>query len=430
MSAPVLTQNNVGMEAIFLNSAKLTLPVINSLYFNLRNAEVNNLKRVVTLAQHPNSITQNNSKSRNLAAKDILENPLRPSAGSLQLSYVDMLFMCESMQILQDRNYAVNFFKNLADLSYLLLTYRKPLLNTLNSNTLVSFYATESSKFQVDPNHTLFGGLSHRLSSLPFHLGQFLLLTGHRLKSSDLVYADLSRALISLDATEFLSHSSAEFLEVSESNVREILTDHHLDLDPIFSLADFLPLIDDCFSYSTIDGIKERLKDYANDEDNEKLKKFASWCLQRFRNDLVTDLNFELVRRSKSCGLSESLRLENRVSLRLLQNGDFSRNLFRVISKDQEIQPTLLRRALSDDLFKYFEPLSDSSEEYTYYPRSESSTSIHPRFKQYSVDFDPKTGLDYDPDFMRREQERWSENFLADLRQDLEQDLYKYRNRQ
>merc|ERR1719362_881934 len=246
------------------------------------------------------------------------------------------------------------------------------------------------------------GGLTYALAQLPWHLGEFLALTGWPVRGADLVYIGLVKHWVSHDALPFLELTAEKHLEVSEHDSRVLLLEHSLPVPPGLGEQDsvprgVIPLVADAFSRANINEIADELKRMADNQQDQTLKNFASDCLRRME-------------------MASPIALH--VTLRLIQEAK------RLLKQERPPAPGHIgghgeRGALVQEEIVNRDPRPEANEgeDFAVCDRSEFPFSQHPRLRRYHPDYNPKTGLDHDPAWMAQEVRRWSPDLFADRRQ-------------
>ncbi|KAF4658250.1 hypothetical protein FOL47_008107 [Perkinsus chesapeaki] len=460
LKSPILERNNVGMGMLIANSKSIDLPMINSLYRRLRNLEVNTTKRLVCLT----------SSHRDNFAGDI----------NLQ----DLLLLAQASQYRNEiPRYALEYFKNLFDLSLMVAEYHKPLVTLYNGEVTnaAAAWCGLSSEYSGAYHHSAVAGASFLLARLPFCIGNYLALTGEVVKGQDIVYCGLAKNWISPDAFRLLEVTSEKQLEVSESDGKALISEHFLDLPEGWSLAPYIGLIQKCFSQPHLFDVVESLVTHRDDPSlPDDVRDFASRTIDNIGrgSPLASHVTHQLINRARKHieratnavhyqfgatgthgnaekaaqvekalsdpdlyqryvirpAMIEIMQEEWRVLLRFLMRPELVRGLYFKQMFDQHANSEGANDVEMPDWFEHedvlavrdsswssmFFKLPDTKSEY-FAPaeRSDLPLSAHPLLRVYHPDYDPKTGLDHDPRMMAREVERWSDNYLEDERYEL-----------
>ena len=409
LSAAVLERSNVGMGALNFNRNELCMESVNSLYVKLRNLEVNSTKKFVTLNHTLGSQSVNGLNHRLL------------------------LLLGEGManNLPNAERYALHYLKNQSDLALLTHDYFKPLLSLLSventalgglsamsgayENTTASFNAC---KIGLTPK----GGVSYLLGSLPWFIGNYLALTGVTLRGADVFYSGLAKNWISPDAFNYLEISSEHQQEVSERDGRALLHEHALPPPEVWPLKSFVPIVEDCFGYKQISRVFAQLRSVAAGGDVAG-RRFAKDALSRMEASCPTALEVTHAmihavsddKREPLKKLEIAMRREMRAAVRLLPSARFALHAT-ILGERNEKRAEI-------DIDEVLAPFVDPLKEYVYHPRSEISSSQHPRLKRLHPDYSPSTGQDHDPLYMSREVKRWAGNFLKDELKEMKSQL-------
>eukprot|EP00929_Paragymnodinium_shiwhaense_P043478 TRINITY_DN22359_c0_g1_i2.p1 TRINITY_DN22359_c0_g1~~TRINITY_DN22359_c0_g1_i2.p1 ORF type:complete len:543 (-),score=103.59 TRINITY_DN22359_c0_g1_i2:192-1820(-) len=439
LESPVLGRENVGMGILVLNRPRgLDLPTINTVYTRLRNLEVNTLKRFVGLtAMDPGPFCDG------LNPKELL---LSATAGRKQKRLP---------------RFARALLWHHQELAHLVADYRKPVVCQLSGfardggaalGSLASFSGVhEDSEVTFDAcfaGITPAGGSTYVLASMPWHLGEFMALTGWTLKGADLVYCGLARHWLSPDALPFMELTAEKHLEVSETDSRSLLDEHSLALPAGLSSMDvsqctgvdkeLIPIIDRIFNQEDIKQVREELKKVT--ETAGLAKEFAAKCLQKMEQAnptalAVTHQMIKLARKDieaqpkpraplapghhgRHGPLAEALRRELRALERLMTRDNAVKGLHaRCMGEAPPAWDRTINQVLQEDVVDLLsEPTPGQQSDFVVEERSEVSLSSHPKLRRYHPDYNPKTGLDHDHVWMAQEVRRWSPDLFEDAR--------------
>lgn len=164
-------------------------------------------------------------------------------------------------------------------------------------------------------------GSSHFMPRLQGRLGIFLALTGTRLAGRDIFEAGI--------ATHFVP--SANLSQIEEDVMRlekpdivsidRILSKYQeqweVDFKKEFSLKPYIGKINSAFSADSVEGIIDNLK-----KDNSEWAKKQVALLERM-SPTSLKVTFEMMRRGQGLTLPECLKMEYRISQRMMENDDF-----------------------------------------------------------------------------------------------------------
>jgi len=437
MRNPVLERSNVGMGLLLVNSEHSSLAFTNMFYRKLRDLEVNTLKRFVAL-------TSSEKKA-----------PVGPTG----LRHLLLLSEAAKRDDLKDS--VIHLFteslKNQADLSLVVADYFKPLITLLSASDSGialaalannaacysnSTFQLELTKYGMVPT----GGLSYTLARTPWHIGEFLALTSRKISGQNILYSGLAKRWISPEAIPFMELTSEHKLDVSEKDATVLLSDHFLTPPTDWVLKPYINMINEAFGNEHFEDIIRALKRSTNQSDSRQAA-FAQECLDRMglADPLALRLTHALIRKARGHlataskalaeeqgsetatfverrprlfqehigrpALVESLKDEIRVASRLFEQESFGMRVKDfILGKESVSEQTSFS---SSYLEKFFEPLVN---DYSYAERSDFPLSAHPKLRKFHPDYNPNTGMDHDPQFMAREVERWSDDYMhADL---------------
>lgn len=437
MRNPVLERSNVGMGLLLVNAEYSNFAFTNMFYRKLRDLEVNTLKRFV-------AVTSSDKKLK---------------VGPPGLRHLLLLSEASRRENLKDEtvSYFIESLRNQSDLALVVSDYFKPLVTLLDgrdSGVALSSLANNSACYansSIEFGFTQYGmvptgGLSYALARTPWHIGEFLALTSRKISGQNILYAGLARRWISPEAIPFMEVTSEHKLEVSEKDATFLLSEHFLTPPSDWVLKPYVNLINEAFGNEHFEDIIRSLKKFANQTNSEsKQAVFAQECLDRIElaDPLALRLTHSLIRRARDNiasalrnlneeqgtetaayiehrprlfqehigkpAMIKSLKDEMRVASRLIERESFSERLKDYILGNQTVSGPVSYS--SSYLEKFFEPLSDNRD-YVYAERSDFPLSAHPKLRKFHPDFNPKTGMDHDPQFMAREVHRWSDQYM------------------
>mmetsp|Transcript_33610 Transcript_33610/g.77572 ORF Transcript_33610/g.77572 Transcript_33610/m.77572 type:complete len:530 (-) Transcript_33610:105-1694(-) len=442
LQASVLERSNVGMGMLVINRADgFDLRTVNELYRRLRDLEVNSLKRFVGLAaMEPGPF------SKGLDPKELLLASVFAQKNGDLASFSKALLW------------------NSQELAYLVADYRKPLVCHISDVAqdggaalagLASFSgACHTAEVSVQAcRHGLvpMGGMTCLLGSLKWHVGDFLALTGWKLKGADLVALGLVRHWMSPEALPFLELTSEKQLEVSEKDAAYLLQEHSLPLPedyPLLSGAEtdadgfekfdrsYIPLIEEIFSRETPFQIEEALEKRISDETSPKSLKFLEECLRGMKkiNMRAAWITQRLIQRARSQLRQTEASLGPRIRPDVLLEGLRAELWAQIHLLGRQETIWGLHSACTGEVHQFDRnaPLVSEIEEATQPPedfvfsvpdRPEMPLSQHPRLRRYHPDYDATTGLDHDPAWMEQEIRRWDPRRFEQERREAVKDM-------
>ena len=223
-------------------------------------------------------------------------------------------------------------------------------------------------------------GASHFLGAMPGATGEYIALTGARLKHEDLIYAGIATHFVSSDLVDELCAALGEIPadtpagEARADAVERILEvfvarSPALDVAANSTLARHRGVIDACFAATDVEGIVAALRGVAEDGGDGEAE-FARQTVETLGSMSPTSLKITLeqVRRGAALGsLGECLQMEFRMCQRLMQdtNSDFYEGI-RAVLVDRDGAPKWDPAALGDvtpaKVQSYFERLPEEEE--------------------------------------------------------------------
>ncbi len=197
-------------------------------------------------------------------------------------------------------------------------------------------------------------GGSYFLPRLKGHVGVYLALTGHSLNAADAYWLGIVTQCIPSDQFGLIEEALAQNEPIDPFLER-------LHRDPGDSeLAAKQPVIDHCFSASSIEEILSRLRGLS-DGDADWAKATADILMSR--SPLSLKITLRLLRQPKE-SLKSALQTEFRVASRFLDSADLLEGIrATLIDKDRapSWKPSLLQAVSSEMVGSYFAPLADGN---------------------------------------------------------------------
>jgi len=266
-----------------------------------------------------------------------------------------------------------DFFREEYQLNHLISTLDIPYIALIDGITMGGgvglsvhgYYRVSTEKTLFAMPETAIGfvpevGGTYFLPRLKGKLGLFLALTGYRLKGADVFHAGIStHAVASQSAAaieeELLSSKMNTQVEISECLGK--FTKEAVFLQEQFSLEPYLPIIDQCFSAPTVEGILTELESTDHP--------FAKEVLTSLKK--MSPLALKITKRALEEGsektLAECLQMEYRLSQRFCADHDFPEGVRALlIDKDQRPQwkPSRLEDCTAEKVDSYFLPLGEN----------------------------------------------------------------------
>ncbi|KAH0555063.1 3-hydroxyisobutyryl-CoA hydrolase, mitochondrial isoform X1 [Cotesia glomerata] len=250
-----------------------------------------------------------------------------------------------------------DFFRAEYSLNHLIGTYEKPYVAIMSGITMgggvgLSVHgkyriATESTVFAMP--ETAIGlfpdvGGTYFLPRLKGKLGLYLGLTGQRLKGEDVKHAGIATHYVPLSKLEDLEQV---LLESDAEDIDKVLESFESSADTEFSLDEFLPRIDQCFSADTVEGIIDNLK-----ADSSEWSKIVLESLQKMSPSSLK-ITKEALDRGKNLSFEECLKMEFRLVWRACdRSSDFYEGV-RALLVDKDLNPKWNPPSLAEVTDKY-----------------------------------------------------------------------------
>ena len=205
-------------------------------------------------------------------------------------------------------------------------------------------------------------GGSHFLSRCPGEIGQYLALTGERLKAADSIAAGICTAFVPAAKRDELLAAlkaadwSGDAMRVADKVIAGLATDAGAP-----ALPTHRAVIDRCFAGTSVEAVLAAL----DADGGEFAAKQAATI--RTKSPTSLKLTFRQIREGAKRSMDECMRMEWRMVNRVIKGHDFYEGTRAVVvDKDQKPQwkpPTLA--AVSDaDIDAYFAPLPDGDLRY------------------------------------------------------------------
>lgn len=452
LTKPVYQRSNVGMHTILINKW-MDIQMVNMLYKELRDAEVNYTKRFVFLTS--------------------LYNDICNHGYNLQ----DLLKICECYQKEKNSKY-INILRkiliNINELVYLLFSYKKPLLSYCNgklkgsagslcflTNNSCAYYHSSYRYNVLEYSLLPYGGISYVLANLRGSLGFFLALTGKTVESSDLIWMGLAKRWLSDSALTLMEGTSECQLEVSEQDARILLEEHFLKVPKEYTLQSQEEIIHHHFKHNSLHQIMHSLRESTKSE-KEDIQKWAKETLDQICSmpPLATHVTFEilnilrnykreLLQKAKVSGntwkeliknsykvpkskeevsmkelkdtidselLMKALTLETNAMLNFMSCPDVINAIAAYLVKDSPhaFSPSFINNNIFEvkkDIVHYFIYYRNDYE-FLASSRTDISYSSLPHLQKYHPSFNEKLNTGYDRYYFSKQKQQWSENYL------------------
>ncbi|XP_042038444.1 3-hydroxyisobutyryl-CoA hydrolase-like protein 1, mitochondrial [Salvia splendens] len=268
------------------------------------------------------------------------------------------------------------FFWSIYRFIYFLGTYMKPHVALLNGITMgggagVSIpgtfrLATDKTIFATP--ETLIGfhpdaGASFYLSHLPGYMGEYLALTGEKLKGAEMLSCGLATHFSPIEKLPLVENYLGKLVTDDPSVIESSLAKHGVTVHPDQnSVVHRIDLLDKCFSHDTVEEIIESLE-------MEAAKTNDTWCVSTLKKlkeaaPLSLKVSLKSIREGRFQTFDQCLTREYRMSLQGISgqiSGDFREGVrAKVIEKDfsPKWDPPSLEHVSQDMVDQYFTPLS------------------------------------------------------------------------
>ncbi|GIX65512.1 enoyl-CoA hydratase-related protein, putative [Babesia caballi] len=443
--SPLISRNNVGMGFLVLNSMYTGISQVTALYRRLADLETNVYKRFVVLtSMSRNCFSHGIHPVEVQLFKEALQRLCRHENGAVLYQTV--------LRALDD------YISNVCDLSYLIQSYKKPLVVYANGMTggfgaclvsLANFSACHKHSHlnynNLELGTPLLGGQSYVMAMLRGSLGEYLALTGATLTGNDLVWAGIVKRFISPDAIEVIQLTAERLTEMPEKETEFQLQEHFLPLDAKYSLERLEWLIHEHFNRPSVAGIVRSLE---RGVPAKKLRSHSSVGEEAARKWEMETLDALTRRTTSAPDIAEAtLQLIRRVKaykLEVLKTLEISPKRWNELQQFAHVPPAsgadhascavlhsiqseVLLESLQLEAASWFTwlggvlkvPVEElwSRSRFSLHPftpcyRSGFALSSLPALRRLHPDFDARTGSDHDAVRMKRMCERWSDDFL------------------
>lgn len=202
-------------------------------------------------------------------------------------------------------------------------------------------------------------GASYFLSRLPGETGMFLGLTGTRIGAGDMVYLGLGTHYVPSEKIGELENALLN-CKLHEAVCREVepIINEFAKKPPDADLVQYREVIDRCFGKDSVEGIIMAL----SNEDNP----WALKVLEELRKKSPTSLKvtYRLIREGKNLDFDSSLRLEYRLSQRMVRHKDYYEGVYAIVVDKTHTpmwEPNSLEKVSDDFIESFFEPLPDGA---------------------------------------------------------------------
>ncbi|RAU22011.1 enoyl-CoA hydratase/isomerase family protein [Paramagnetospirillum kuznetsovii] len=212
-------------------------------------------------------------------------------------------------------------------------------------------------KYRIATERTLFAmpetgigffpdvGGSHFLPHLPGAIGQYLGLTGTRLKAADTLHVGVATHYVNSERMPALREALSEARDAAE--VEAILSGFASDPGPA-PLDDKRALIDRCFGQDSLDAVFAALEAESDPFAAETL------AALRAKSPHLVAVSFEMIKRGRTMGFDECMRMEFRLALALAPAHDFVEGI-RALLIDRDNAPKWRERGSAAEVLAAFD---------------------------------------------------------------------------
>ncbi|XP_044463109.1 3-hydroxyisobutyryl-CoA hydrolase 1-like isoform X3 [Mangifera indica] len=284
-----------------------------------------------------------------------------------------------------------SFYKKQLIIDYLLATYKKPLVALINGIVMgggagLSMHA----KFKIVTENTVFAmpevaighvpdvGASHFLSRLPGYFGEYLGLTGTRLRGADMIACELATHFLLSKDLHLLENALDKVTSSDTAAISQLLSKFTLGKNDLKEQSAYytsrLPIINKCFSRETVEDILLALEKQAE----IGKEKWVVDAINSLKSTCPTSLKICLrsLREGRWQSLEQCLARDYTISYRTAASHDFYEGVRAMLfdkDKNPKWQPSKLELVTEEMIDQYFvEVKDDKSEPLRLPPRSNS----------------------------------------------------------
>ncbi len=205
-------------------------------------------------------------------------------------------------------------------------------------------------------------GASYFLNRLPGETGMFLALTGSRIGGEDMVYLGLATHYTFSEQVGKLKEAllNCELHEATCSEVEPIISTFSKTPPPA-ELSRYQDIIDRCFGKESVEEIVDALdaekEKWATDVRNEILKKSPT----------SLKITFRLLQEARNLDFDSALRLEYRLSQRIVYGNDYSEGVSAIVidkNRRPRWSPASLEKVSEKLVDSFFDPLPNGELEF------------------------------------------------------------------
>lgn len=203
-------------------------------------------------------------------------------------------------------------------------------------------------------------GASHLLSRCANSLGIYLGLTGNRLTAHEALQAGLVKYLVPAEQMEAMVEAllQEDLSTDAFERVARCLNSYSTALDSS-DFEPFHPLIEECFSAATVEGIIDALEC----REEEWAKKINTTLAQK--SPLSLKLTLAQLQKAQGLSLEDCLRMDFRLVHHFMSDHDFYEGVRALLvdkDKNPHWQPSKLKNVTPEQINSYFQPITKELE--------------------------------------------------------------------
>ncbi|KAH7536820.1 hypothetical protein FEM48_Zijuj03G0026900 [Ziziphus jujuba var. spinosa] len=265
-------------------------------------------------------------------------------------------------------SFAARFYKKQLALDYLIGTYKKPLVRRIYRYIYIYIYIYACVFAMPETSIGLFPdvGATHFLSKLPGHFGEYIGLTGARMKGAEMLACGLATHFVP-SKNLFLLESALNQITSSEASTISNLINkfsHKVDVKQDCAFKR-LEVINRCFSRKTVEEILQSLEKEAADGDEKWIKE----AIRSMRSSSPTSLKItlRLMREERKQNLEDTLHRDYLIACHMLM---------RIVNNDFfEWEPSRLELVSEERVNQHFAKIEDINWEKLELPYGRNTTN-------------------------------------------------------
>ncbi|XP_060675744.1 probable 3-hydroxyisobutyryl-CoA hydrolase 3 [Ziziphus jujuba] len=273
-------------------------------------------------------------------------------------------------------SFGARFYKKQLALDYLIGTYKKPLVSLINGIVMGGGAGLSMrSRFRVVTENTVFAmpeasiglfpdvGATHFLSKLPGHFGEYIGLTGARIKGAEMLACGLATHFVPSKNLPLLENALDQISSSEASTISNLINKFSYKVDVKQDCAfKRLEVINRCFSRETVEEILQSLEKEAADGEEKWIKE----AIRSMRSSSPTSLKItlRLMREGPNQNLEDTLRRDYLIFCHILMrtvNNDFFEGSRALLDKDKnpKWEPSRLELVSKERVNQHFAKIED-----------------------------------------------------------------------